>query len=310
VFKTVSQVAAARASVLLTGEPGTGKALIAAAIHEKSPRARAPLVTLHCAGLAESILDGELFGHEHGGGAAARRDGRLYQADGGTLFLDEIGELPPALQVKLRRFLEGGRFERAGGEQPIAADVRVIAASGRDLPQMIADGKLREDLFQRLGAVRIEMPALRDRPSDVPALALYFLAAGAAERGKPISGFNEEALERLCGYRWPGNVRELEDVVERAVSTCRGPRITGADLPQSVQSATAGAVIQIPGSTLDAIERYAITRTLEATSGSTSRAAEILGISIRKVQYKLQEYQGSSPRTERPPAAASSGKRN
>ena len=175
---------------------------------------------------------------------------------------------------------------------------------------MIADGKLREDLFQRLGAVRIEMPALRDRPSDVPALALYFLAACAAERGKPISGFNRRgsrAAVRIPLARQRARARGRRRA--RRLDLPR-PAITGADLPQSVQSATAGAVIQIPGSTLDAIERYAITRTLEATSGSTSRAAEILGISIRKVQYKLQEYQGSSPRTERPPAAASSGKRN
>ncbi len=311
VFRTVAQAAAGRTSVLLTGEPGTGKAVIAAAIHEKSPRARAPFVRLTCRGHAESALDGELFGHEPAStapaGAAAGGDGRLAQARGGTLFLEDIDALPVGLQVKLRRFLEGGRFERAGGDQPIPADVRVIASSGRDLPQLVADGKLREDLFRRLDAVHIEMPALRDRPSDVPLLAVHFLQVFATAHGKAVAGFDEEAFERLGGYAWPGNVRELEDAVERAVNACRGPRITAADLPPGLRAGTASAAVPIPGSTLEAIERYAILRTLEATDGSTGRAAEILGISIRKVQYKLQEYQDAPPVDPRPILA---GKRN
>jgi two-component system NtrC family response regulator/two-component system response regulator HydG len=200
--------------------------------------------------------------------------------------------------VKLRRFLEGGRFERAGGEQPIAADVRVIASSGRDLSQLVADGLLREDLFRRLDAVHIEMPALRDRRSDVPLLAQHFLQVFATAHGKAVTGFDEEALERVSGYAWPGNVRELEDAIERAVRGCRGSRITAADLPPNLRAGTASAAVPIPGSTLDTIERYAILRTLEATSGSTGRAAEILGISIRKVQYKLQEYQATTSDSE------------
>ena len=312
VFRTVAQAAAGRTSVLLTGEPGTGKALIAAAIHEKSRRARGPFVRVTCRGHAESALDGELFGQEHAGPTGApARDGRLAQARGGTLFLEEIDALPVGLQVKLRRFLEGGRFERAGGDQPIAADVRVIASSGRDLAQLVADGQLREDLFRRLDAVHIEMPALRDRPSDVPLLAQHFLQVFATAHGKAITGFDEEALERLGGYAWPGNVRELEDAVERAVRGCRGSRITAADLPPDLRAGTASAAVPIPGSTLDTIERYAILRTLEATGGSTGRAAEILGISIRKVQYKLQEYQATSnpePSTgSEPPATDSRG---
>ncbi len=304
VFRTVAQAAAGRASVLLTGEPGTGKALIAAAIHEKSPRAHGPFVRLTCRGHAESVLDSELFGQEHTGPA---RGGRLAQAQGGTLFLEEIDALPVGLQVKLRRFLEGGRFERAGGDQPIAADVRVIASSGRDLPQLVADGQVREDLFRRLDAVHIEMPALRDRPSDVPLLAQHFLQVFATAHGKAVTGFDEEALERVGGYAWPGNVRELEDAIERAVRGCHGSRITAADLPPNLRAGTASAAVPIPGSTLDTIERYAILRTLEATSGSTGRAAEILGISIRKVQYKLQEYQ-SAPSVD--PRPIVSGKRN
>jgi two-component system response regulator HydG len=304
VFRTVAQAAAGRTSVLLTGEPGTGKALIAAAIHEKSRRARGPFVRVTCRAHAEPALDGELFGQEHGG---PEREGRLAQAQGGTLFLEEIDALPAGLQVKLRRFLDGGRFERTGGEQPIAADVRVIAASGRDLRQLVADGELREDLFRHLEAVHIEMPALRDRPSDIPLLAQHFLQVFATAHGKAVTRFDEEALERVGGYAWPGNVRELEDAIERAVRGCQGSRITATDLPPNLRAGTASAAVPIPGSTLDTIERYAILRTLEATSGSTGRAAEILGISIRKVQYKLQEYQ-SAPAVD--PRPIESGKRN
>jgi DNA-binding NtrC family response regulator len=295
VFKTVSQVATARASVLLTGESGTGKELIAAAIHEKSPRAKGPFVKVHCSALTEALLDSELFGHERGAlpDATARRDGRFVQAHGGTLFLDEISAISPAIQVKLLRALQDHSFERIGGDDTISADVRVIAATDRDLHQMIVDGKFREDLFYRLNVVNIEMPPLRDRVSDVPLLAMHFVAKYAAENNKSVSGLAEEALERLCGYPWPGNVRELENVIERAVVLCAGAKITGAELPPNLQSAKVGAEVQIPGSTLDSIERYAITKTLEATAGSTSRAAEILGISIRKVQYKLHEYQGT-----------------
>ena len=300
VFKTVAQVATGRASVLVTGESGTGKELIAAAIHEKSPRARGPFVKLHCASLTEPILEGELRGLERGAvaGASARRDGRFFEAHGGTLFLDEVSEIPPALQTKLLRFLQEHQFERVGGGETLSVDVRIVAATNRDLRQLIAAGKFREDLFHELNAINIELPALGDRPSDVPLLTMHFLRKYAGENGKAITGFTNEALERLGGYPWPGNVRELENVVERAVMLGLGPRISGAELPPHLAAGQSAAAIQIPGSTLDAIERYAITRTLEATGGSTSRAAEILGISIRKVQYKLHEYQ-TAPRPGR-----------
>jgi DNA-binding NtrC family response regulator len=299
VFKTIDQVAAARASVLLTGESGTGKELVAAGIHEKSPRAKGPFVKLHCGALAESILESELFGHERGSftGAATRRDGRFFQANGGTLFLDEIGEISPAVQVKLLRFLQEREFERVGGNETIRVDVRIIAATNRNLPQRVEEGKFREDLFYRLNVINIEMPALRERASDVPALAGHFLRKYAGENGKAITGFSDDALARLGGYWWPGNVRELENVVERAVVLCRGPEITGAELPPHLLPPKTATGIQIPGSTLDAVERYTITKTLESTGGSTSRAAEILGISIRKVQYKLHEYE-SAPRSQ------------
>jgi DNA-binding NtrC family response regulator len=293
VFKTVAQVSGARASVLITGESGTGKELIAAAIHERSPRAKGPFVKLHCAALAETILESELFGHERGSftGATGRRDGRFAQAHGGTLFLDEIGEISPSVQVKLLRFLQEHEFERVGGNETIKVDVRIIAATNRDLQAEVASGRFREDLYYRLNVINLNMPALRDRPSDVPLLAMHFLRKYATENGKSIETFSDAALAQLAGYRWPGNVRELENVVERAVVLSNGSTITPAELPPHVAAQSAPGGIHIPGSTLEEIERYAITTALEAAGGSTSRAAEMLGISVRKIQYKLHEYQ-------------------
>jgi DNA-binding NtrC family response regulator len=298
IFKTVTQVASARASVLITGESGTGKELIAAAIHQRSPRAKGPFVRLHCAALAESILESELFGHERGAftGAAGRRDGRFQQAHGGTLFLDEIGEISPAVQVKLLRFLQEHEFERVGGNETIRVDVRVVAATNRDLKAEVARGRFREDLYYRLNVITVDMPALRERPSDVPLLAAHFLRKYAAENGKTIEGFSDDALARLAGYPWPGNVRELENVVERAVVLCNGSRVTAAELPPQVVPPVQPGGIRIPGSTLDEIEHYAIVKTLESTGGSTGQAAELLGISVRKIQYKLHEYQ-SAPKS-------------
>jgi two-component system response regulator HydG len=305
VFKTVQQIAGSRASVLITGESGTGKELIAAAIHQRSPRAKGPFVKLHCAALAESLLESELFGHERGSftGAQGRRDGRFQQAHGGTLFLDEIGEISPAVQVKLLRFLQEREFERVGGNETISVDVRVIAATNRDLQRMVAEGTFREDLFYRLNVINLEMPALRARPSDVPLLAAHFLRKYSAENGKQVDGFSDDALERLSAYGWPGNVRELENVVERAVVMAQGATIGIGDLPQHLVPAKARGAVQIPGATMDEIERYAITRTLEATGGSTSRAADILRMSVRKIQYKLHEYE-SAPKSSRPSVAA------
>jgi DNA-binding NtrC family response regulator len=293
IFKTVAQIAGARSSVLITGESGTGKELIAAAIHERSPRAKGPFVKLHCAALAETILESELFGHERGSftGAVGRRDGRFQQAHGGTLFLDEIGEIAPAVQVKLLRFLQEREFERVGGNETVRVDVRVLAATNRDLAAEVARGKFREDLYYRLNVITVEMPPLRSRPSDVPLLAAHFLRKYAAENGKAIDGFTDEALARLGGYAWPGNVRELENVVERAVVLAGGARVTPAELPPQVAPAPGPAGIRIPGSTMDEIEHHAIVKTMESVGGSTSKAAEILGISVRKIQYKLQEYQ-------------------
>jgi len=302
VFKTVAQIAGSRASVLITGESGTGKELIAAAIHQRSPRAGGPFVKLHCAALAETLLESELFGHERGSftGAAGRRDGRFQQANHGTLFLDEIGEIAPAVQVKLLRFLQEREFERVGGNETINVDVRVLAATNRDLRRMVDEGKFREDLFYRLNVIGVEMPALRARPSDIPLLAGHFLRKYADENRKAIGGFSDEALERLAAYHWPGNVRELENVVERAVVLADTAQVTAADLPPNLAPAKGRAPLQIPGATMDEIERYAITKTLEMTAGSTSRAAEVLGISVRKVQYKMHEYE-AAPKSSRGP---------
>jgi DNA-binding NtrC family response regulator len=295
VFKTVAQVASSRASVLIMGESGTGKELLAAALHHRSPRAKAPFVKLHCAALAESLLESELFGHERGSftGAVGRREGRFQQAHGGTLFLDEIGEISPAIQVKLLRFLQEHEFERVGGNETVRVDVRVLAATNRDLKAEVQQGRFREDLYYRLNVITLHMPALRERRSDVPALAAHFLRKYAAENGKTIAGFSDEALKRLAAYSWPGNVRELENTIERAVVLCNGDQITAGELPPHVAPAAMPGGIRIPGSTLDEIEHYAIHQTLEAEGGSTTRAAEILGISVRKIQYKLQEYENA-----------------
>jgi two-component system response regulator HydG len=298
VFDVIEQVARSKASVLITGESGTGKELVAQAIHENSARGSAPFVKLHCAALAETLLESELFGHERGAftGAAARREGRFKQADGGTLFLDEIGEISPAIQVKLLRFLQERAFERVGGNETLKVDVRLIAATNRDLPAEIAAGKFREDLFYRLNVVNIEMPPLRARPSDLVPLATHFLQRFAKDNDKVITGFADDAIERITTYRWPGNVRELENVIERAVVLCDGPTLTAKHLPTGV-GATARGGFRVPGSTLAEIERYVILTTLEACGGRTSQAAQMLDISVRKIQYKLHEYGITMQRT-------------
>jgi DNA-binding NtrC family response regulator len=291
----VAQVGPSRASVLIAGESGTGKELVAEAIHRNSPRDGKPFVRLNCAALAESLLESELFGHEKGAftGAIGRREGRFKQADGGTLFLDEVSEIPTALQVKLLRFLQTREFERVGGNESLKVDVRILAASNRDLKERIAEGKFREDLFYRLNVVSVEIPPLRARATDIPGLATFFLRKYAHENGKAIEGFDERALEALSRYRFPGNVRELENIIERAVVLCDGARIELRHLPSTIapEEAAPSRLPPIPGATIYDLEKFAILTTLEAMGGSTSRAATVLGISARKIQYKLHEYQ-------------------
>ena len=298
VYRVARQVASSRATVLITGESGTGKGELARAVHSLGARAEKPFVTLHCAALAESLLESELFGHEKGSftGADKRRLGRFEQADGGTLFLDEVGEIPQATQVKLLRVLQERTFERVGGNESITVDVRLIAATNRDLAEDVKEGRFREDLYYRLNVVHIEMPPLRLRGADILVLAEHFLRKFALENHKRIDGFTPEARAKLAAFRWPGNVRALENALERAVVLAEGSLIGEADLPFEVTPDGLGG-LRIPGSTLAEIERYAIVKTLEATDGSTTKAADILDISVRTIQYRLHEYGlGKAPR--------------
>ncbi len=290
----VEQVAKSRASVLITGESGTGKELIAEAIHRASPRAKAPLVRLNCSALAEGLLESELFGHEKGAftGALNRREGRFRQADHGTLFLDEVSEIAALTQIKLLRFLQERTFERVGGNETQQVDVRIIAATNRNLRQLVDEGRFREDLYYRLNVVSIDIPPLRERPDDIAPLAMFFLSRYGEENGRRIEGFDDDALRLLSNYQWPGNVRELENAIERAVVLCDESQIGVAHLPNSIAPKQGeGGAPQIPGSSLYDIERHAILSTLEACAGSTSKAAAVLGISSRKIQYKLHEYE-------------------
>ena len=292
-LKQVAQVAPSRATVLILGESGTGKELIASAIHHNSKRSSGPFVRLNCASLAETLLESELFGHERGSftGAAGRRDGKFQQADGGTLFLDEVSEIPMPLQVKLLRFLQEREFERVGGNETIRVDVRVVAATNRDLADRVKDGSFREDLFYRLNVVTLEVPPLRVRKSDVPLLAQAFLTKYAAENEREMSGFTDTALQRLLSYPWPGNVRELENAVERAVVMSQGRAVDIGDFPcVASQGDDDDLSLLVPGVSMVEIERVAILKTLDAVGGSTARAAEMLGISRRKIQYRLKEW--------------------
>ena len=291
VYRVARQVAGARATVLITGESGTGKGELARAVHLKSPRVKGPFVSLHCAALAESLLESELFGHEKGSftGADRRRIGRFELANGGTLFLDEVGDIPASTQVKLLQVLQERTFERVGGNEPISTDVRVIAATNHDLAADVQEGRFREDLYYRLNVVHIDMPPLRVRDGDVLLLANSFLRKFAAENKKTVVGFTDAARAKIVAHRWPGNVRELENAIERGVVLCEDAQIGEEHLPIDVAPVAKGTV-RIPGATMAEIERYSILSTLEATNGSTTRAAEMLQISVRTIQYRLHEY--------------------
>ena len=292
-FKLIAQVARSRANVLICGETGTGKELIAAAVHQHSPRKDGPFVRLNCASLAESLLESELFGHERGAftGAHMRRLGRFEQAKFGTLFLDEISEVPMPLQVKLLRFLQERQFERVGGNETLSVDVRVVAATNRNLADMVKEGTFREDLYYRLNVVQIDVPPLRARRSDIPLLAEFFLRKHAAENGLPPAKLSDDAIRALLCYPWPGNVRELENAMERAVVLAENDIITADNLPALTTSSSADNVaVLVPGLTLAELERIAITQALDACGGDTQKTADMLGISRRKVQYRLKEW--------------------
>jgi DNA-binding NtrC family response regulator len=287
VFKTVVQIAPSRSNVLITGE-------IAQAIHQHGARKEKPFVVLNCASLTETLLESELFGHEKGSftGAVARRRGRLEQAEGGTLFLDEVGEIPAATQVKLLRFLQAREIERVGGNEVLRLDVRVVAATHRDLRKQITDGRFREDLYYRLNVLEIALPPLRERKGDIALLVDHFIRCYAEENEKEIVGIEEAALQELIRYDWPGNIRELENIIERAVVLSGSKRIARDNLPDLIGGPQGeGIRFQFtPGVSLDEAEKQLILRTLEAVGGHVPRAAELLGISPRKIYYRLKEY--------------------
>ncbi len=298
VLNLAGRVAASNATVLLRGESGTGKELVAKAIHYHSPRAGFPLVKVNCAALPETLLESELFGHEKGAftGATAKRIGRFEAADRGTIFLDEIGELTAAMQVKLLRVLQEHEFERLGGNQTIRTDVRVIAATNRDIEKAIKDGEFREDLYYRLNVVSIVIPPLRERKEDIPGLIDHFVTKYRNENKKEITGISAEARDLLMRYAYPGNVRELENIIERSVVLSKKGTITAADLPLHVRGSLGAETLQPSAlkdslnATLDTVERGLIIEALKDAGGVQTRAAEKLGISERVLRYKLKKY--------------------
>ncbi len=303
VLESVRTVAPTAATVLLQGESGTGKEMIAKVIHQLSPRAQQPLVTVHCAGLTPTLLESELFGHEKGSftGAHERRIGRFEAAQGGTLFLDEIGEIDASTQIKLLRFLGERTFERVGSNKTLTADVRLITATNKNLAELVKTDAFREDVFYRLRAVEISLPPLRERPEDIPLLAQAFLREFARVNNKPVSNFTADALELLLRYRWPGNVRELRSVIEHAVVYSRAAKITARDLPHWVRDAGAAAAepdsqpLKLSGLarddlTLKDAEKELIIRALKDTKGNRTLAAKKLGMSRRSFHRRLHLY--------------------
>ncbi|MBI5167656.1 MAG: sigma-54-dependent Fis family transcriptional regulator [candidate division NC10 bacterium] len=293
VLALVHRVSNSGATVLIRGESGTGKELIAKAIHYNSPRAEGPFIKVNCAALPENLLESELFGHEKGAftGAVSSRIGRFEAADKGTIFLDEIGDLSPSLQVKLLRVLQEREFERLGSNRTIKVDVRIIAATNRDLEAVVRGGRFREDLYYRLNVVPISIPPLRERREDLPPLMDHFLTKLSLENRKTITGLTREARDALMRYEYPGNVRELENILERAVVLARSETIGLSDLPISLQEPKAGEETEksLP-SLLEGIERRMIVEALQKSQGVQTKAAELLGISERMLRYKLKKY--------------------
>jgi DNA-binding NtrC family response regulator len=299
IYDRVRQVAPTRATVLIEGESGTGKELVAQSLHMLSPRKASRFVAVHCAALSPQLLESELFGHEKGAftGAVERRAGRFEEANHGTLFLDEIGEIDPAIQVKLLRALGEQTIQRVGGNQNIKVDVRVVAATNKNLETMVREGKFRDDLFYRLDVVPIHLPPLRDRREDLPLLINAFLSEFSRQNQKRITGFTNEAQEALQHYDWPGNVRELRAAIEHAVALCRGERIGVRDLPSRIvggtmttRPAATGATTAPTDLNLEKMEEQFIHQALQLTQGNITEAAHLLGISRRTLHRKLNLY--------------------
>ena len=299
IFRTISKIAEYKTTVLVTGESGVGKELVARAIHRRSSRRGGPFVAVNCGAIPENLLESELFGHKKGAftDAVHDRHGLFEEATGGSLFLDEIGELPLALQVKLLRVLEDEKIRRLGETRDLQVDVRIIAATHRDLPTETKAGRFREDLFYRLNVLPIHCPALRDRREDIPLLIDHFLSKNNARLGTAIRGLDTEARRLLYEYAWPGNVRELENTIERAMVLTEGDTITAADLPERVREARDPVQMQLASGelsvkkTMRIIEEILIRRALQKTKGNRTRAAEILEISHRALLYKIKDYQ-------------------
>ncbi len=291
----ILHVAPTEATVLITGESGTGTELVASGLHYKSNRAEGPFIKVNCAALAESLLESELFGHEKGAftGADARREGRFVQAEGGTLFLDEIGETTPAMQAKLLRVLQEHELQRVGGQETISVDVRILAATNRDLEQEVARGNFREDLFYRLNVVVLDVPALCDRQGDIPLLSDYFFNSFAEKNNRQVAGITPECMDILNRYPWPGNVRELENSIERGVILMRGEYLDTDGLPMAIQRwADSHEPADVPEpSTLKEAEKALILKTLEETGGNRSEAARRLQITRKTLLNKLKSYE-------------------
>ena len=288
------RVAKTNATVLITGESGTGKELIARLIHRESLRVRGPFVPVNCAGLTESIIESELFGHVKGAftGAVRAKQGKFELAGGGTLFLDEIGEIPLAIQVKLLRVLQEREVERVGGEEPVRIDVRLVAATHRDLDAMVAEKTFREDLYYRIKVIVLRLPALRERPEDIPEFASHFIGQANERNRRNVKGLTPPALERLQAYSWPGNVRELENVIEQAVVLATTEEIDEDGLPEEVtgQKGPQDVLRIAVGTSLAETERELILETLRKTNGNKTQAAKLLGIGVRTLYRKLEEY--------------------
>jgi two-component system, NtrC family, response regulator HydG len=306
--ETIRRIAPTDATALIRGESGVGKELVARAIHFNSDRREGPFVTMNCAALSESLLESELFGHEKGSftGATARKSGKFEQAHKGTLFLDEVGEMSQSIQAKFLRVLEGHPFERVGGNTPITVNVRVVAATNRDLEEAVNKGNFRKDLYFRLHVVELVVVPLRDRRSDIPLLARHFLERSAQKTNRPITSFSRGALESLLHYNWPGNVRELQNAIERSVILCQGKEVTAADIQLSTLRAEKDEQLDMTtpagyrAVSLDALEREHILATLDWTDWNKSKAAQILGIERSTLDRKLKRYRMRRPRPSRP----------
>jgi two-component system response regulator PilR (NtrC family) len=303
VFQLIQTIAPTTSTVLITGDSGTGKELVARAIHFNSPRKDRPFVALNCGALPETLLESELFGHMRGAftGAETNKKGLVEVADKGTIFLDEIGEMSTMMQVKLLRVLQERRFRRLGGTEEIEADIRIIAATNRDLARLVAEGKFREDLFYRINVIPVRLPPLRERTDDIPLLTEHFLAKYSAQMGKAINGVAADAMKCLQSYGWPGNIRELENAVERAVALERSAAIRLTSLPDQVQNGIApgtapGRDAGLPDSGfhleqhVQDIEREYLVEALRRANGVKSRAADLLGISFRQFRYLSKKY--------------------